>query len=163
MSDEEGVPIQIETHRNCITNDLLTTLCLLEDVPQMRLCADLSHYVVGREMSFPIPQASLDQISEVLARSDSFQGRVAGRQQIQLPLHFTQSQKWVELFKSWWLEGFQSWQARNPSGQCHFVCELGPPDYALTDAQGREFSDRWDEALTLRTWAQEIWTAAKSD
>ena len=31
MADEIGVPIQFETHRNCITNDLYSTLCLLDD------------------------------------------------------------------------------------------------------------------------------------
>lgn len=157
MSDTEGVQIQFETHRNCITNDLLTTLCLLEDVPQMRLCADLSHYVVGREMSHPIPPETFEQISRILVRSDSFQGRVAGRQQIQLPLHFAQSQKWVTLFRDWWREGFALWRARNPDGVCRFVCELGPPDYALTDQQGAEFSDRWEEALILKSWAETAW------
>ena len=49
MSDEIGMPIQFETHRNCITNDLYATLCLIDAVPEMRLCADLSHFVVDRE------------------------------------------------------------------------------------------------------------------
>ncbi|MEM1303025.1 MAG: sugar phosphate isomerase/epimerase, partial [Pseudomonadota bacterium] len=41
MADEVGMPIQFETHRNCITNDLYTTLLLLDAVPEMRMCADL--------------------------------------------------------------------------------------------------------------------------
>ncbi|MEL6701039.1 MAG: sugar phosphate isomerase/epimerase, partial [Pseudomonadota bacterium] len=43
MSDEIGMPIQFESHRNCITNDLYTTLTLLDAIPEMRMCADLSH------------------------------------------------------------------------------------------------------------------------
>ncbi|MEM6727789.1 MAG: sugar phosphate isomerase/epimerase, partial [Pseudomonadota bacterium] len=39
MAEDEGVPIQFETHRNCITNDLYTTLTLLDAIPEMRLCA----------------------------------------------------------------------------------------------------------------------------
>src|SRR5206468_2073091 len=46
MAEEEGVEIQFETHRNCITNDLFTTLQLLDAIPELRLCADLSHYLV---------------------------------------------------------------------------------------------------------------------
>ena len=39
MADEIGIPIQFETHRNCITNDLFTTLSLLDAIPEMRLCS----------------------------------------------------------------------------------------------------------------------------
>lgn len=158
MSETEGMPILFETHRNCITNDLYSTLCLLDAVPEMRMCADLSHYVVGREMTLPIPQREMDHMSRILARSDSFQGRVAGRQQVQLQLEFPQNQKWVDLFKGWWHEGFTSWKQRNDSGTCVFLCELGPPDYAMTDAQGREMSNRWDEALQLKAIAEQIWS-----
>ena len=54
MSDRIGVPVQFETHRNCITNDLYVTLQLLDRIPEMRICADLSHYVVDREFWFPL-------------------------------------------------------------------------------------------------------------
>ena len=96
MSDKIGMPIQFETHRNCITNDLYSTLLLLDAIPEMRLCADLSHYVVDREFWFPLSNRDLSLISRIIERSDSFQGRVASRQQIQLQLHFPQNQKWVE-------------------------------------------------------------------
>lgn len=157
MSQRIGMPIQFETHRNCITNDLYTTLQLIERIPDMRLCADLSHYVVDREFWHPISDEDMDLISRVLQRSDSFQGRVASRQQIQLQLDFPQHQKWVELFKGWWREGFSSWRDRTPDGSCIFVCELGPPEYAMTDAHGREMSNRWQEALTIKSWVEEIW------
>src|ERR1700676_5508175 len=65
ISDQEGVPIQFETHRNCITNDLFSTLLLLDAIPEMRLSADLSHYVVDRQMMQPISpdyQAYVDRI-----------------------------------------------------------------------------------------------------
>jgi hypothetical protein len=145
VADQEGMPIQFETHRNCITNDLFTTVQLLDAVPAMRLAADLSHYVVDREMPCPPPP--------------SFQGRVAARGQIQIPLSFPQSAKWVELFRRWWREGFVAWQARHRTADAAlvFLCELGPPDYAITAADGRELSDRWEEALTLSRWARELW------
>ena len=54
MADRIGMPVQFETHRNCITNDLYTTLQLLDRLPEMRICADLSHYVVDREFWFPL-------------------------------------------------------------------------------------------------------------
>ncbi|MEM6409052.1 MAG: sugar phosphate isomerase/epimerase [Pseudomonadota bacterium] len=157
MSDRVGMPIQFETHRNCITNDLYTTLQLIDRIPEMRICADLSHYVVDREFWFPLSDDNLALISRVLARSDSFEGRVASRQQIQLQLDFPQHQKWVELFRGWWREGMTSWRERNATGDCIFVCELGPPEYAMTGPDGKEMSNRWEEALQIKSWAEEIW------
>ena len=157
MSDKIGMPIQFETHRNCITNDLYTMLQLLDRIPEMRVCADLSHYVVDREFWFPLSEHDLGLISRVLERSDSFQGRVASRQQIQLPLSFPQHQKWVELFQGWWREGMASWRDRNAFGDCIFLCELGPPEYAMTGADGKELSNRWEEAQQIKSWVEDIW------
>ena len=71
--------------------------------------------------------------------------------------HFPQHQKWVELFKGWWREGLADWRVRNPSGDCIFVCELGPPEYAMTGPDGREMSNRWEEAQVIKGWVREIW------
>ena len=160
VADEEGMPIQFETHRNCITNDLFATVQLLEAVPAMRMAADLSHYVVDREMPCPPTPYLQGLISQVLQRSESFQGRVAARGQIQLPLEFPQNAKWVQLFRDWWREGFTAWYGRHltDTAPLVFLSELGPPDYALTGADGRELSDRWAEALLLSRWAREIWS-----
>lgn len=157
MSDRIGMPVQFETHRNCITNDLFVTLQLLDRIPDMRLCADLSHYVVDREFWFPMSDDDLGLISRILKRSDSFQGRVASRQQIQLQLDFPQNQKWVNLFKGWWREGMADWRARNATGDCIFVCELGPPEYAMTGPDGREMSNRWEESQLIMQWVRAIW------
>lgn len=158
---EEGVPLQFETHRNCITNDMFATLLLMDAIPELRLAADLSHYVVDREMMLPISPEYQAQVGRLLARSDSFQGRVANRCQVQLPLHFPQHQPWVAVFRDWWRRGFTSWQARHGTdADCLFLCELGPRDYAITDAQGEELSDRAQEALLLRQWALDDWAAA---
>lgn len=157
MSEETGMPVQFETHRNCITNDLFYTLQLLDAVPEMQLCCDLSHYVVDREFWFPLSEFNQGLIQRCLERSDSFQGRIASRQQIQLQIDFPQHRKWVALFEDWWRRGFQSWIRRNPDGSPVFLCELGPPEYAITGADGKELSNRWDEALKLRERAQKIW------
>ncbi len=165
VAEQESMPIQFETHRNCITNDLFTTVQLLDAVPQMRLAADLSHYVVDREMPCPPTPELQALMSRVLQRSDSFQGRVAARGQIQLALNFPQNAKWVALFREWWREGFAAWRARHADDGTAmvFLSELGPPDYAMTDAKGEEMSDRWAEALVLAQWAREIWEETAGD
>ena len=158
MSERLEMPIQFETHRNCITNDLYSTLCLLDAVPEMRLCADLSHFVVDREFKLPLAKRDGEFMQRIIERSDSFQGRVASRQQIQLQLDFPQHQKWVKLFKQWWRDSLVSWRQRNVNGDCIFLCELGPPEYAMTDSHGRELSNRWEEALQIKRWVTDIWS-----
>ena len=158
VSEEVGVPILFETHRDCITNDMFNTLQLIDAIPQMRLCADFSHYALNRELSLPITADWELLFERLLYRSDSFQGRISNHEQIQVPIAFEQHQHWVEQFKSWWLSGMQQW--RNRSGENEhliFLCELGPPPYAITGADGRELSDRFDEAVTIKSWAEEIW------
>lgn len=157
VAAEEAMPIQFETHRNCVTNDLFATLQLLDEVPEMVLSADLSHYVVDREMPCPPPADLAGYISRVLARSGSFQGRVAARGQIQLALDFPQNARWVRLFLDWWDEGLRGFAARVPGADATFLCELGPPDYAITGPDGGELSDRWAEALALCRHARRIW------
>jgi hypothetical protein len=149
-----------ETHRDSLLNDLYFTLQLMELVPDMRLCADLSHFVVDREMRHPISERDQQYVSSVLARSDCFQGRVANREQVQVQINFPQHEQWVEIFKSWWREGIQGWRQRSADdAELVFLCELGPPPYAITDGEQRELSDRWQEALQIRRWVEEIWAA----
>lgn len=164
QSNRLGVPIQFETHRNCITNDLYTTLQLIDAVPEMRLCADLSHFLLDREFPYPIAARDQAHIRRILERADSIQGRVASREQIQVPLAFPQNRKWLELFLDWWELGFRLWRQRMPVDETLiFLCELGPPEYAITGADGHELSDRWEESLVLRDYARRIWNKLDSE
>ena len=125
----------------------------------MRLCADLSHYVIDREMRLPLSVTDQDYMHRILERSDCFQGRIANREQIQVQIDFPQHSEWVAQFRKWWKEGIGMWRQRNDeNATLIFLCELGPPPYAMTDANQAELSDRWQEALTIRGWIEEIWT-----
>lgn len=159
MCAAANMPVTIETHRDCITTDLLYTLQLMDAVPEMNLCSDLSHFVVGREFKWPItPQVQL-QIELVLDRSASFQGRVASREQIQLQISFAHHRDWFDQFAAWWTYGFQSWRQRNADDAVlNFLCELGPREYAMTGVDGEELSDRWQEALIIRDRVRQIWS-----
>ena len=141
MADQIGVPVQFESHRNCITNDLYSTPCLLGAIPEMRMCAGPSHYVVDREFWFPMFDRDMGLITRILHRSDSFQGCVAGRQHIQLQLDLPQNKKWKELFKGWWHEVLQDWRKRR-HGDCIFFVNWVPPEYAMTGPDVRKMSNR---------------------
>ena len=162
ISDQVGMPILFETHRDCITNDMFFTLELIKAIPEMRLCADFSHYVLNRELELPLSDWWRDLFDQLIVRSDCFQGRVANREQIQVPINFKQHQEWVELFKFWWQRGINDWRDRSGENEeLVFLCELGPRPYAITDGEQNELSDRWQEALTIKRWAEEIWQASE--
>ena len=166
MSDARraGLPLLFETHRDCTLNDMYYCIQLMDLVPDMRLCADLSHYVVDREMRLPLTQADHDYVQRILERSDCFQGRIANREQVQVQIDFPQHQAWVRQFREWWREGFKSWKANSgPNDTLVFLCALGQPPYAITDASQRELSDRWQEALTIRDWVKNSWDEVQSD
>ena len=157
-AESAGMPLLFETHRDGMLNDLYFTLQLIGLVPEMRLCADLSHFVIDREMRNPIQARDQAFVSRILERSDCFQGRVASREQVQVQIDFPQHREWVDIFRGWWRQGMAAWRGRNgPDARLVFLCELGPPPYAITDADQRELSDRWEEALTIRDWILEIW------
>jgi hypothetical protein len=155
----EGIPVYLETHRQSMTTDLLFTTRLVNRMPELKLVADLSHVMTGQEWSFPpLTYEEETMVEHLLRRAESFQGRIASAQHIQISPDFAQNQVWVDIFKGWWTKGLGWWRERHDDdAACVFLCELGPPDYAITGADGWELSDRWTDALTIKGWAEDIW------
>ena len=155
---EYPMPVLMETHRNGTLNDLFYTLQVLREVPELRLCADLSHFVVDREFPLPMRKQDDQYISEILERSDSFQGRVSNNEQIQIAINFPQHKLWLDQYLAWWRQGMSSWAARNAQTETlRFLVELGPPPYAITDGTHQELSDRWQEGLQIKKLVEQIW------
>jgi hypothetical protein len=44
-----------------------------------------------------------------------------------------------------------------------FLCELGPPPYAITGPDGAEISDRWQEALLMKGMIRELWRRIEAE
>ena len=163
MANAYDFPLLLETHRNGTLNDLFYTLEVLEMVPELRLCADLSHFVVDRELQIPLNETDESYFSTILERSDSFQGRISNNQQIQIAIDFPQHREWVAQYRQWWKQGITRWHARqDQDATLNFLVELGPPAYAITDADQRELSDRWQEGLQIREWVEAIWSELES-
>ena len=164
LADDAGVTMQIETHRDRMTTDLLFTLHLLDWFPDLRLTADLSHYLVGREFAWPVSEENHALIHRILDNSWGFHGRVASREQVQVPITFPHHRDWVELFMGWWEYGFRSWRRRAaPDATLTFLCELGPAPYAITGRDGYDLSDRWDEARQMMAMVRALWARIEAE
>jgi len=162
LAEQVDYPVLLETHRYRLTNDLLFTLDLLAQMPDLKLLADLSHYVVGRELPEPGAAEDDEQIRQILRHSWGFHGRVASSEQVQVSLDFPQHQAWVRRFTEWWRYGIEDWLTRPDTPQSlAFTCELGPPPYAITGADGREISERWAEALKMQALIREVWESCR--
>ncbi len=158
LADDAGIAMHIETHRNRMTTDLFLTLHLLDCFPDLRLTGDLSHYLLGREFAWPISEDDHALMRRVIDQCWGFHGRVASREQIQIQISFPTHKDWVDLFMGWWEYGFRSWRRRAPQdATLTFLCELGPPEYAMTDARGYELSDRWVEAGMMKDMIRDLW------
>jgi hypothetical protein len=163
-ASDAGVEMHIETHRDRMTTDLFFTLHLLDRFPDLRFTADLSHYVVGREFAWPIAPEHHAMMHRILDNSWGMHGRVASREQIQVQLNFPQHRDWVELFMGWWEYGIRSWKKRaGRDATLTFLCELGPPSYAITGSDGYELSDRWQEALQMKDMVRDLWRRVEQD
>ncbi len=158
MARQAGMALNIETHRDRMTTDLFFTLDLLDAFPDLRLTADISHYLVGREFAWPVDATNHAMMHRILDNAWALHGRVASREQVQVEIGFPQHQGWVELFMGWWEYAIRSWRRRaGANATLTFLCELGPAPYAITGADGRDLSDRWQDAQAMMRMVRGLW------
>lgn len=160
LIDEVDFPVYIETHRDRLTTDLFFTLDILDQRPGLRLLADLSHVLVGREFAYPVMEEDQALMRRILDSSWGFHGRVGSREQVQIEISFPHHRIWLDLFMAWWDYGFRSWRRRaGPDASLGFTCELGPKPYAITGPDGNDTTDRWAEALRMKDMVRDLWAA----
>lgn len=154
LSEDEGFPIFIETHRGTLTESLFRVWELIERVPDIRFTADLSHYALASEWT----AMTEEKLEPVLQRVGSIHARVSNGQQIQVDVGDGGTQ-WARTFVDLWATAMRHWkQTARPGDVMPFVSELGPPTYGIVDADGNEVSDRWEQSLVLRQLGEEAWS-----
>jgi hypothetical protein len=164
LGKEYGVKVLIETHRGMMTTDLWSTRQMLDQIPVLPLLVDLSHYVVGQEITLPVSPRNQAMVDRILAHAQGFHGRVASSGQVQVEIGFPCHQAALAQFLAWWTRGFRMWVAQaGPKDSLTFACELGPRPYAISGPDGVDLSDRWEDAKRLRGLVADVWSQVTAD
>ncbi len=161
MTNDAGLHFWVETHRNNWTENLPQTLQLIEAVPDIRFTADLSHFIVVGEFYGWENEGAIEHLRPVLERSSHAHGRISNGEQVQVDVGDGSGQT-AQFFVSLWTEMLRSWRKDAQPGDIFpFAPELGPPRYAMTLPDGREFSDRWAQSLVMKQLIESAWEQSK--
>jgi hypothetical protein len=157
----EGVAMVAQTHRGRVTQDLIRTVAYARAIPGLRFDLDLSHYFVAGEIGgTPGPEA-MAHLEVLMDRAVMLDGRVSNGQQVQIDLGPGGEGEHTRLFASLWKRVMAAWLTTARRGDLFpFRVELGPPNYAIRDPQGREISDRWEQQKLLGRLAERLWNEA---
>jgi sugar phosphate isomerase/epimerase len=141
-SDEAGVPVVHETHRFRPTYSAPETRRYLEEVPELMLNADLSHWMVVHESDLVDQQETIDL---VLERSRHIHARVGFEEGPQVndprePEWAAHVARHIELW-----QGIADVCRRAGVERLSVTPEFGPPPYAPTaPGTGQAMRDVWE-------------------
>jgi hypothetical protein len=157
----EGLALAIQTHRGLVTQDLLRTVEYTRALPDLRFDLDFSHYFVAGEIGEDLTPDALRAFEPILERAVMMDGRVSNGEQVQIDIGPSGDSPHARRFAALWRKVMVSWLKRaKPGDILPFRVELGPPNYAILDPQGREISDRWAQTLVLRALAERLFNEA---
>jgi hypothetical protein len=97
----------------------------------------------------------------VLERISHLHGRISNGEQAQVDVG-DGSGATAQFFVTLWSTAMRHWlSGAGPGDVFPFTSELGPPRYAITLPDGREFSDRWEQSLVMKRLAEQAWQKAQ--
>lgn len=161
LAHDHGLPMFVEVHRNNFTETIPQTLQLIEAMPDIRFTADLSHFVVGGEFYGWPDEGAAGRMAPILERTSHLHGRISDGEAVQVDVGDGSGQT-AQFFVELWTIAMRHWlQGAGPGDVFPFTSELGPPRYALTLPDGREFSDRWAQSLVMQQLADQAWHKAQ--
>jgi sugar phosphate isomerase/epimerase len=160
VAHDAGLPLFVEIHRNNFTENLAQTLQLIDAVPDVRFTGDLSHLVLVGEFYGWEEEHAAERMKPVLERVSHLHGRVSNGEQVQVDVGDGSGQT-AQFFVQLWAAAMRNWlEGAKPGDIFPFASELGPPRYAITLPDGREFSDRWEQSLVMKRLAEQAWEKA---
>ena len=161
LAADAGLPLFIETHRNNFPESLNQALQLLEKMPEVTFTGDLSHFVVIGEFYGWKDEGALERMDPVLARISHLHGRISNGEQVQVDVGDGTGET-AQFFVRLWARAMSHWRkGAGPGDYFPFASELGPPRYAITTPDGKEFSDRWEQSLVMKKLAEQAWAESE--
>lgn len=157
----EGVAMMVQTHRGRVTQDLLRTVAYTKAIPDLRYCLDLSHYIIAGEIGGKLSPQAEEAFDVLLRRAPMLDGRVSNGEQVQVDIGPAGESNHAKNFAQLWKRAMVYWlKSAKPGDLFVFRVELGPPNYSILDLQGKEISNRWEQALAFRALVETIWNEA---
>jgi len=162
IANDAGLAFFVETHRNNIPESLNQALELIAAYPEVRFTADLSHFVVVGEFYGWQDEGAIERMMPVLERTSHMHGRISNGEAVQVDVG-DGSGGTAQFFVSIWATAMAQWlKGAGPGDVFPFASELGPPRYAITLPDGKEFSDRWEQSLVMKKLAEQAWAQAQT-
>jgi sugar phosphate isomerase/epimerase len=148
-------PVNFETHRGRLLFEPMSTAQYLKDLPDLYLCADLSHWTVVTESMLG---GFGSQIELVLSRTRHIHARIGFEEGPQVP--DPREKNWegyTPTFEKWW----DIVHANNQKAGrlTTFDPEFGPPHYQWTNPQtGAPLADIEDVAMWMTKRLRDRWS-----
>ena len=152
LSQESGIPILVETHRGRPTYSAIETRRYLEMVPELRLTADFSHWMVVHE-------SDLDDQSEnvevAIGRADYIHARVGYSEGPQIPDPRAPEWEWaVNGHLKLWQQIVDRHKAEGKE-TLYITPEFGPPAYMHTAPfTNQPVGDVWEQNVYMKELLQ---------
>ena len=159
------ITASFETHRGRSLSTPAVGLQLMHHLPELRLTADLSHWVLVSERLFT-HQIERDWMERVVARVDHTHARAGYAQHAQVPhpswAGFEKEEAW---FDEWWQ---RIWDESKKAGKRTITLtpEIGPVPYTMTQKDGSPVVDAWDYANTEKDRIERLykqWAAKQTE
>jgi sugar phosphate isomerase/epimerase len=148
LSQSSGISILIETHRGRPTYSAIETRNYLEAVPELRLTADFSHWMVVHESDLADQRANVEL---AMARADYIHARVGYAEGPQIP--DPRAPEWGHAVAT----HLQLWQQiidqhkRNDKESLYITPEFGPPAYMHTAPfTNQPVGDVWEQNVYMK-------------
>ena len=157
IAQDAGLCYFVETHRNNIPETLNQALELIQRMPEIRFTGDLSHYVVIGEFYGWQDEGAIERLDPILQRVSHLHGRISNGEAVQVDVGDGTGET-AQFFVRLWERAMRHWRKdARPGDIFPFASELGPPRYAITLPNGKEFSDRWEQSLVMKRLAEQAW------
>jgi hypothetical protein len=142
-----SIPVGHETHRGRAMFTPWATARLLQDLPDLKITADFSHWCCVCES---LLEDQTDNLKLAFERTIHIHSRVGYAEGPQVP-HPAAPEYKLELdtHEGWWQEIVDLWESKNPSA-ITLTPEFGPPGYMHTlPFTNQPVADLWEVCLWM--------------